>query len=885
MEKPHSRKKVTGSGTANLGKGQEVHHNGPSSSARPGASQGRPGASQGRPSYGQGSHSGNSGRGSLGSSLLGALSGAVSTNTYGTSGSGSSSGSSSSSGGGSSLRRIVLIAAVVIVLFLLFRNCFTESSEPDPYDPTISTKETNPTQPIHSDVKNEPRDRYTELRGNGNDDVTVMIYMCGTDLESKYGMATADLQEMINASISKKVNVIVLTGGCQKWQNSTISNTRNQIYKVEDRGLLLLEDDFGASAMTDPNNLTKFVQYCAKYYPASRQALIFWDHGGGTVSGYGYDEKESNSDTMTLSEINSALEQAGTKFEWIGFDACLMATLENALVCDKFADYLIASEESEPGTGWYYTNWLTNLSNDTSMSILSLGKNIIDDFVQASRQSSASSQVTLSLVDLAELHGTLPEAFSRFSISTSNLIKAEDYASVSSARQNTRQFARSSRINQIDLADFATRLNTAESRELASVLRNAIKYNKATMSGANGLSIYFPYENKSSVNSATKMYDDIGMDDDYTECIRSFASLSSGGQIGATAGLGDLFGFGDISSSGGNAGGLLDTVLGSFLGTGSPSSSSGSLLGSLAGSLLGGTSSYGSSVSPIGSLLGSGFSSASPVTSLLGAFTNTSGSASAGSDLTGGLVSSLLGALGGRSMPQELSWMDTDLITDHAEQIEEEMLNPARITVTERNGKKVLSLTEEEWDLVQSVELNVYADDGKGGFIDLGTDNVFTFDGDDLLLDFDRTWITLDGHAVAYYMVSDSENEDGTYTTVGRVPVLLNGQEAELQIVFDDDGYGEVTGATPVYRDGTQTFAKGNIKLSAGDHIQPICDYYKKTDGSYEATYKLGKEFTVGTSGITVENLKLTGAESYQIMFRLTDIYYNQYWTPAITVK
>ncbi len=33
--------------------------------------------------------------------------------------------------------------------------------------------------------------------GGGKDTVTIMVYMCGTDLESRSGMGTADLQEMM----------------------------------------------------------------------------------------------------------------------------------------------------------------------------------------------------------------------------------------------------------------------------------------------------------------------------------------------------------------------------------------------------------------------------------------------------------------------------------------------------------------------------------------------------------------------------------------------------------------------------------------------------------------------------------------------------------------
>ena len=256
---------------------------------------------------------------------------------------------------------------------------------------------------------------YTPAEG---DSVTVMVYMCGTDLESKYGMATKDLNEMLAATYSDKVNVIVETGGCTKWQNNKVSNATNQIHRINKDGMTLLVDNFGTESMTEPTNLTKFINYCTTNYKADRNILVFWDHGGGSVTGYGYDEKNPNSPSMTLARINSALANAGCKFDFIGFDACLMATLETDLVCNNYADYLIGSEETEPGTGWYYTNWLTMLSENTATPTVYLAQRIIDDFVNSCCAARANAQVTLSVVDLSELDGTVPDALRDFAAST-----------------------------------------------------------------------------------------------------------------------------------------------------------------------------------------------------------------------------------------------------------------------------------------------------------------------------------------------------------------------------------------------------------------------------------------------------------------------------------
>ena len=727
---------------------------------------------------------------------------------------------------------LLLIVVVIIAAVFLLRGGFSMDSG-DGYTANVPPVSSNPSTQLNTTVSPEARPkRYVPL-GNGRDTVTVMVYMCGTDLESNYGMATSDLQEMTNAFIGSNVNVIVETGGCKLWKNKIVSADTNQIYKVERGGLKLVKDNLGSKAMVEPATLTEFIDFCQENYPADRNILIFWDHGGGSITGYGYDELHKNAGSMDLAEINAALKAANCTFDWIGFDACLMATLETALVCNDYADYLIASEETEPGTGWHYTGWLTQLSGNTSIDTVSLAKTLIDDFVSTSVAASSGAQVTLSVVDLAEMEGTVPPAFNGFSTSTAELISNNDYASVSNARAGARQFAKSSRINQIDLVDFANRVGTQEARELSQALQGCIKYNKTTISNAYGLSIFFPYETTNSVKPAISTYNQVGMDEAYTKCISSFATLAGSGQLTASAG------------------------------------SSGSLnLGSLLGGYLGGSS-----------------GGASPLGSLLGAYTGSGGSASAGSPINAASVIQFLSAFAGsgRSLPAELDWMDTDLVADSAAYIAENYIDPGDIIVTVRpDGKRVLSLSDEQWALIQSVELNVFVDDGEG-FIDLGLDNVFEFDGNDLLLEFDGTWLTVNGHVAAFYMDYADET-----ATVGHIPAMLT-QSVEgssvtqlvyLNVVFDDaNPDGVITGARPMYEDETETVAKGDITIGEGDVIAFLCDYYTY-DNRFDNAYKLGEPLTVGRDGLEIVYHDL-GDTAYSVTYRLTDIYSNHYWTPA----
>ena len=687
------------------------------------------------------------------------------------------------------------------------------------------------------------RGKYVTPLGGGRDTVTVMIYMCGTDLESKYGMATSDLTEMVKANLSDKVNVIVETGGCRSWKNNIVSNSVNQVYRVHSDGLERLESSFGTAAMTDPNNLTKFIQYCAKNYPANRNVLILWDHGGGSISGYGYDEKSGGRASMTLPQIDQALGSAGVTFDWIGYDACLMSTLETALVSAKYADYLIASEEVEPGTGWYYTDWLNALSKNTSIATESLGKTLIDSYVTACRAKSYNAQVTLAMTDLAMLQGKIPAAFRDFSVSTNELISGDAYKQVSNARAGARQFAQSTRINQVDLAHLALRIGSDEGRQLAQTIQDCVKYNGTTITNCYGLSIYFPYESMSSVSSALNTYDTLGLDEEYAKVIKSFASLEYGGQVGSSAS--GYSGYGSGSYSSGGYGDLLSTLLGGY---------------SYAGS-----SSYG----------GSAYGSSGPAGALSGGYTNAYGQSSAGYTLDMGDLFNLFSAFSGRSLTGDRSWVDTGLIADHAGEMSANFLDPGRIAVTYVDGQPVVSLTDEEWALVQTVELNVFAED-EDGYLDLGFDNLFEMDGNNLLLNFDSTWLTLNGKLVAYKLVSDTQNPDGSWTTIGRIPALLNGDPVNLQVIFNDDNpYGTVTGAYPFYQNGeTETSPKGLLPIQDGDELVFVCDHYGY-DNTFQSSHTLGSSLTV-SGELTLENLSVTN--NIIPSYRFTDIYGNHYW-------
>jgi len=663
---------------------------------------------------------------------------------------------------------------------------------------------------VDDTVVSSARAKRTKIIGNNNDKVTIMLYMCGTDLESKYGMGSSDMGEIAAAKYGDNVNIIVYTGGCKGWKTQGISNKVNQIYQIKDGGLRQLVADDGNKAMTSPDTLAGFIKYCNTNFPANRNELIFWDHGGGSVSGYGYDEKMGNG-SMDLANISKALKSANVKFDFIGFDACLMATAENALMLNDYADYLIASEETEPGVGWYYTNWVTKLGSNTSMPTLEIGKNIVDDFVAKCAEKCRGQKTTLSVIDLAEFSATVPSKLNTFANSVSTLITNKEYQKVSDARYGTREFAEKNKIDQVDLVDLAENMATQEGVELSAAIKGAVKYNRTSsnVSNAHGVSIYFPYKRTSYVDPACSTYSQIGMSDAYSKCIRQFAKLETSGQIAA-----------------------------------------------------------GGSSSPFAALLGGGSS-------------GTSGGADA--------ISSLLGAFlgGGRSVQidgldkSNIAFMSDSTISNDsaADFVALNHFDVENLVWTQKGSEYRMTLPDEQWALVHSLDLNMFYDDGEG-YIDLGLDSVYSFKDGDLIADTSRNWLAIDGHTIAYYHTDTVEDGDD-YTITGYVPAYLNNERVNLILIFDSENpNGYIAGAEPAYvNEETDTIGKGITDLEEGDKIDFICDYYTY-DGEYMDTYYLGDTLTY-SEDMKISNTDV-GKGEVRLMYHFTDIYNQEYWSEPI---
>lgn len=254
-----------------------------------------------------------------------------------------------------------------------------------------------------------PKENITTSQDEGS--WSIYWYVCGSDLESEHGAATDDLAEMMEVTLPDHVKVIIQTGGASEWQNNTMDASKLQRWLYDSEGMYLIDEQPIAN-MGDPQTLTDFLIYAKDNYPADRTAVILWDHGGGSVDGVCCDELYEF-DSLELPELYTAFrdvwqpDESDPSLELIGFDACLMATVDVADTFREFAHYMVASEETEPGNGWEYCGWLSALAEDPSMEGDKLGKAICDAYYEGCVEEETADLATLSLTDLSKMDNLL----------------------------------------------------------------------------------------------------------------------------------------------------------------------------------------------------------------------------------------------------------------------------------------------------------------------------------------------------------------------------------------------------------------------------------------------------------------------------------------------
>ncbi|MHB8750556.1 MAG: clostripain-related cysteine peptidase [Aggregatilineales bacterium] len=272
--------------------------------------------------------------------------------------------------------------------------------------------------------------------------------------------------------------------------------------------------DLGAQVNSaDGATLTDFGTWAVKNYPADHYGLIMWDHGGGW-------SMIASDDTLGPAGIpmpafkqalDTITKASGQKFDFIGFDACLMSQLPVAVTIQPYANYEIAAEELVPGFGWDYTPPLKALVANPALSVTDFGKAEVDAFntLYTGTEKRAAQSFDLGVTDLSKVDGvvkSLADFNTAVKAATDDELKA-----IATARSNVQLFGSvgespdaTASIASVDLSDFMRLMSDLSgdsgvkqaAKHVMQAVSQMVVYHKASASlpHANGLSIFFPQD-------------------------------------------------------------------------------------------------------------------------------------------------------------------------------------------------------------------------------------------------------------------------------------------------------------------------------------------------------------------------------------------------------
>lgn len=351
------------------------------------------------------------------------------------------------------------------------------------------------------ETPDEPEPGLPPVGDDAEDSWTLLVYMNGdNDLEF---FALQDFVEMLEVPSNADLNILVqldraedgAAPGYTDLELGPAGNfTSTKRFRVSGDDTSIIED-LGEVNMGDADTLADFVEWGVKEGNTGHYGLVFWDHGGGWDL-FGPDDSD-NHDGLELPEVASGIAtgleaaQRDVKLDFVGFDACLMATLETAQAVRPYASLLLASQELEPGSGWDWSA-LEVLAADPTTSAATLGEEIIRRY---GPHVGETRNATLSLVDLDKLD----QVTAALSALATDMGEVNPQV-VGQVRAQTPEFAGSHSKGLIDLGQFARDLGAADasltesSQALVDALDEVVlfDYQGPDAGYSHGLSLYFP---------------------------------------------------------------------------------------------------------------------------------------------------------------------------------------------------------------------------------------------------------------------------------------------------------------------------------------------------------------------------------------------------------
>lgn len=342
---------------------------------------------------------------------------------------------------------------------------------------------------------------------------TVMVFVNAKNNLEEYGLL--DVNEMEKIGSDDNVSIVAELGRIAGY------STADGDWKGSRR--YLIQKDADAAAITSPvvmeipkadmgswQYLADFTKWAMTNYPAQNYALVVWNHGSGwnkadpmaDGKGISYDDETGNH--ITTAQLRQALAAVGG-VNILAMDACLMQMIEVAYEVKGLAEYVVASEETEPGDGYTYDSFLGPLAKNPGMDSAALSKSMVDgytDHYQSVNQGATQSAVKVAALDQFV---KVSDAF------TDALIAAGDLAVAKAAKAKTQAFYYSSNKDMYHFAKLISETSAnadvkAKAVELMGFIKNTlVLHNRATgakYANAYGLAAYMP-------SSYTAAYDSL----------------------------------------------------------------------------------------------------------------------------------------------------------------------------------------------------------------------------------------------------------------------------------------------------------------------------------------------------------------------------------------
>ena len=235
-------------------------------------------------------------------------------------------------------------------------------------------------------------------------DLTIMVYIAADNNLAPY--ALEDINEMEAANLPDNIHVTFMIDGNDSYVSEDWSGTKYGVISHDEDTSTInsYTQDIGEKNTGDADTLTDFINWSANIAPSDNYALVVWDHGGG-IFGTSWDETSSY-DNLSIDELQSAIQNSNVnKFGMVGFDACEEGVIDASYSLKDNADYVVASENTEPGDGWDYTGWLNKVADEVNNNSLTM-ENVAKDAVNAYKDFYTDvniSGTTLSAVDTSKL--------------------------------------------------------------------------------------------------------------------------------------------------------------------------------------------------------------------------------------------------------------------------------------------------------------------------------------------------------------------------------------------------------------------------------------------------------------------------------------------------